>query len=334
MRGQEASKLILEWGTPSFAQRFPKAPEAAMSATGQPHLPRTAQLSATELTPLLMEKRAALEKRIAKGRRKELTPPQTQRRRGRGHKRSAAANGGAPKRPRADATATLTSARWKLARARFNVEVAVMGDGGARRRADCLSVPELKALVADRGWKLPRGTPVNQGTLLALALAQRDEARNAAATASGRPDDPMSDDGEEECWGHRAGDYEPIARAPAGEKTGTEQQAQQPSGRASGLNAGADAHLSNGDDDEGEPINDDGEPDDALEDEDDDVDGHEDGDDDDNDVVDELDDNVHGLGEDNDATSSSSDDASEDEHDDASMEPPEHASSSSSSDDD
>ena len=93
-------------------------------------------------------------------------------------------------------------------------------------------MPELKALVADRGWKLTRGTRANQASLLALALAKREEARRAAAAAQGRPDDPTTDDGEQECWRHRDSDYGTVGCAPASEESGTEQQAQQPSGRA------------------------------------------------------------------------------------------------------
>jgi len=129
-------------------------------------------------------------------------------------KRKPAADGPpAAKRPRADAAAVLGSARRKLARAGYDIEVAVKGTDGVRRRADCLSVPELKALVASRGWKLARGTNANQASLLALALAKRDEARSAAAAAQGRPDDPMTDDGEDECWGHLEGDYEAVGHA-------------------------------------------------------------------------------------------------------------------------
>jgi hypothetical protein len=342
LRGQEASKLMLEWGTPCFAQQYPKAPEAAASASGRPHLPCTAQLSASELTPLLMEKRVALENRIAKGRKKELTPPQTRRSRGGGRKRTAAANGGAaaaaPKRPRADATAVLCSARRKLADAFWDIEVAVRGSGSSRRRSECLSVPELKALVADRGWKLAQRVNANQASLLALALAKRDETRRAAAAAQGRPDDPMTDDGEDECWGHRAGDYQPVSHAPASGEQGTEQAEQQPGSSstwgavlaACGHDAGADSvtHPS-GHEEEDElqeewwdaPM-DDGEDDHDAEDD-------AAGDAEDEDVVRDRD--GDGLSASNSDSSSDNDCEGEEEEP---TDQPEHASNSSSSDDD
>ena len=41
LRGQEASQLMLEWGTPGFATRYSSVEEAAASADKQPFLPRT-----------------------------------------------------------------------------------------------------------------------------------------------------------------------------------------------------------------------------------------------------------------------------------------------------
>jgi hypothetical protein len=75
MRGQEASQLMLEWGTPAFGKRYPKVPEAAASLSGLPMLPRTAQLSPSELTPLLMTAKPKLEARLLKEAQHELRLP-------------------------------------------------------------------------------------------------------------------------------------------------------------------------------------------------------------------------------------------------------------------
>jgi hypothetical protein len=72
MRGQEASRLMLEWGTASFAKRYPKVPEVAASPSSLPMLPRTAQLSPSELTPLLMTAKPKLEARLLKEAQHEL----------------------------------------------------------------------------------------------------------------------------------------------------------------------------------------------------------------------------------------------------------------------
>ena len=75
MRGQEASRLMLEWGTASFAKRYPKVPEVAASPSSLPMLPRTAQLSPSELTPLLMTAKPKLEARLLKEAQPELRLP-------------------------------------------------------------------------------------------------------------------------------------------------------------------------------------------------------------------------------------------------------------------
>ena len=75
MRGPEASRLMLEWGTASFAKRYPKVPEVAASPSSLPMLPRTAQLSPSELTPLLMTAKPKLEARLLKEAQHELRLP-------------------------------------------------------------------------------------------------------------------------------------------------------------------------------------------------------------------------------------------------------------------
>ena len=75
MRGPEASRLMLEWGTASFAKRYPKVPEVAASPSSLPMLPRTAQLSPSELTPLLMTAKPKLEARLLKEAQPELRLP-------------------------------------------------------------------------------------------------------------------------------------------------------------------------------------------------------------------------------------------------------------------
>ena len=215
LHGHEAAQQMLAWGTPAFATRFRRVHEAGASADGRSYLPRTAQLAASELTPLLMEKKTALEVRVAKLRERELRPPP--KKKGGGRKRTAGAagggggvggggggGGGGSKRPKASAEATLRSARRKLARAGWDVAAAVGGKGG--KRADKVTVPELKALVADRGWKLAAGKSVNQCNLLALAVSHARFARMTAAAAANREDDPDSDDGLLEAWGWHASD--------------------------------------------------------------------------------------------------------------------------------
>ena len=63
---------MLEWGTASFAKRYPKVPEVAASPSSLPMLPRTAQLSPSELTPLLMTAKPKLEARLLKEAQHEL----------------------------------------------------------------------------------------------------------------------------------------------------------------------------------------------------------------------------------------------------------------------
>ena len=75
MRGPEASRLMLEWGTASFAKRYPKVPEVAASPSSLPMLPRTAQLSPSELTPLLVTAKPKLEARLLKEAQHELRLP-------------------------------------------------------------------------------------------------------------------------------------------------------------------------------------------------------------------------------------------------------------------
>ena len=102
----------------------------------------------------------------------------------------------------------LRSARQKLLRAGWDVVAAVGEKGG--KRADRLSVPELGALADDRGWALPKGQKRNQANLLALCVANRADHQAAAATMAGRPGDPDSDDGLDECWMVTAEDYAPA----------------------------------------------------------------------------------------------------------------------------
>ena len=191
LHGHEASQLMLEWGTAGFASRFAGVGNAAATQDGQPHLPRTAQLSASELTPLLMLPRAKLEARILKLKAKERRPWVAAKTRKR--KRSAVPAG---RKQKPDSAAILRSARVKLRRAGWDIAAAVGQRGG--RRADRLTVPELKALVAGRGWKLGKGEKANQGPLLALAERKRKEARDAHAGRHGGVARP--EDGLDECW--------------------------------------------------------------------------------------------------------------------------------------
>ena len=102
----------------------------------------------------------------------------------------------------------LRSARQKLLRVGWDVVAAVGEKGG--KRADRLSVPELGALADDRGWALPKGQKRNQANLLALCVVNRADHQAAAATMAGRPGDPDSDDGLDECWMVTAEDYAPA----------------------------------------------------------------------------------------------------------------------------
>ena len=122
----------------------------------------------------------------------------------------AGVGGGGGKRQK-DAAAELRSARQKLLRASWDIVAAVGTTGG--KRADRLTVPELGTLADHRGWSLPRGQKRNQANLLALCMAKRKEYRAAAAAVAGRPGDPDSDDGLDECWMVTPADYAPAPLA-------------------------------------------------------------------------------------------------------------------------
>ena len=241
LRGQEASQLMLEWGTPGFAARYGCVAEAAASADGRPFLPRTAQLSPSELTSLMMTSKGELTKRVAKLRAREEKAPKGRgtKRRGRPAAQPVAAGGGgaqpAAKRPKKATPDLLASAADKLSRANWDVTAAVGTTGG--KRADRLNVDELKALLSARGWSLAAKVRATQVTLLERAQAgiDADVTATMLTAAADNDGDPDLVDLRRRCWGSAVTDAATAgieAAAPAGGVDGVtggqQQQQQQP----------------------------------------------------------------------------------------------------------
>lgn len=272
LHGHEASKQMLRWGTPAFAARYTRTPIAATSASGQPYLPRTAQLSHSELTPLLMLKREDIDKRIAKARAKERRPWKVAGRKrkqadggaARGAARGAA-DGAAAKRAKPSPQAVLCAARRKLRDASWDIVAAVGETGG--KRSDRLTVTEMLALAHHRGWTLAKEERANKAAVVNFLVAKREEARQGAAAAAGHPGDPDSDDGLAECWGAHPDDYS-DGIAPADDNAAEEGDADGGAGeQAGGEEAGGEE--AEGDESEGdaavadlgdEPVEMEGEP--------------------------------------------------------------------------
>ena len=73
LHGHEAHELMKIWGTPAVARRWPALDTAAATADGQPHLPRTAVLSPSELVPVLKLSLAEIRRRKRRRRRRRAT---------------------------------------------------------------------------------------------------------------------------------------------------------------------------------------------------------------------------------------------------------------------
>ena len=73
LHGHEASECMLLMGTQVMARRWPTVPYAAATTDGLPHLPCTARLEPSELTPILKLTRPVIEAKLKRLRDREAS---------------------------------------------------------------------------------------------------------------------------------------------------------------------------------------------------------------------------------------------------------------------